>query len=366
MRRHNDPPEVRRSRFVPLLALALLFLLSAAAQAQPFGSWLTFAGPTSGYVRVPTSSALNPSTAITIEAWVNVTDPGGGCSSIIGKNWTQAWWVGICNTTLRSYIRGYDSSGTAVPVRTYRDAGVIPHGEWTHIAVTFDGTTRRHYINGELVGSWSEPGALTATSDELRIGSDSNYAHTPNGGIDEVRLWNYARTQDQLRASINGLTGSTSGLIALWGFNGNANDPAGGHNGTITGSGVNYFTFAAILNCGASGPTSLCLDNRFLVTAKYRAGAPGTAEGTANTASCANPGSGLFWFFSSDNWELMVKTIDACALNDRFWVFSAATTNVFYRLEVFDVRAGVNKIYFNYPGPPAPAVTDTNAFATCP
>jgi len=33
---------------------------------------------------------------------------------------------------------------------------------------------------------------------------------------------------------------------------------------------------------------------------------------------------------------------------------------------VFDVRAGVNKIYFNYPGPPAPAVTDTNAFATCP
>ena len=62
----------------------------------------------------------------------------------------------------------------------------------------------------------------------------------------------------------------------------------------------------------------------------------------------------------------MVKTVNACGFNNRYWAFSAGTTNVFYRLEVLDVRAGVNKIYFNYPGPPAPAVTDTAAFATCP
>ena len=47
-------------------------------------------------------------------------------------------------------------------------------------------------------------------------------------------------------------------------------------------------------------------------------------------------------------------------------MFSAATTNVFYRMEVFNQEYGVNKVYFNYPGPPAPAVTDTGAFATCP
>jgi hypothetical protein len=62
----------------------------------------------------------------------------------------------------------------------------------------------------------------------------------------------------------------------------------------------------------------------------------------------------------------MLKVIDGCTLSHSFWVFSAATTNVFYRLEVTDVRAGTTKVYFNYPGPPAPAVTDTNAFATCP
>jgi hypothetical protein len=358
-------PVIRRWKPVPLVALALLFTLAGAAEAQPFGVWLTFSGPTSGYVQVPSAAALNPASALTIEAWVQVTDPGG-CSSIVGKNWTQAWWVGVCGTTMRSYIRGYDSTGLQVPIRTFRDAGTVPAGRWTHIAVTFDGTTRKHYINGELVGMWAEPGALPATTDALRIGSDVNFTHTPLGGIDEVRLWNVARSQADLRASINGLTGSTTGLVALWGLNGNANDPAGGHNGVLGGSGANYFTFPAILSCGSSSSSALCLDGRFAVTAKYRVGAPGTAESPATTAACSNPGSGLFWFFSPDNWEVMVKTINGCSLNNRYWVFTAATTNVFYRLEVFDVRAGVNKIYFNYPGDPAPAITDTNAFATCP
>jgi hypothetical protein len=357
-------------RFVPLLGLALLFALAGGAEAQPFGAWLTLSGPTSGYVQVPTSADLNPLSAITIEAWVNITDAnGGGCSSIVGKKWTEAWWLGICGSgpnNFRSYIRGFDSTGLVVPIRTFRDAGKLPAGQWTHIAVTFDGTTRKHYINGELVGSWVEPGPLTATTDPVRIGSDVAHVHTPAGAIDEVRLWNYARTQDQIRASIGGLQGSTSGLVALWGLNANASDLAGGHNGTLTGSGVGYLSFPVTLSCGSSSSSALCLNGRFFVTANYRVGAPGTAENSATTAACSNPGSGLFWFFSPDNWEVMVKMVNACGLNSRYWVFSAATTNVFYRLEVFDVRAGVNKIYFNYPGPPAPAVTDTNAFATCP
>ncbi|HEV7517496.1 MAG TPA: LamG domain-containing protein [Thermoanaerobaculia bacterium] len=354
-------------RSAPLLGLALFFALAGGAEAQPFGAWLTLAGPTSGYIQVPSSADLNPASAITVEAWVNLIDANGGaCSSIVGKKWTDAWFLGICGTQLRSYIRGYDSTGLVVPIRTFRDAGRIPPGQWTHIAVTFDGTTRKHYINGELVGSWVEPGPLTATADPVRIGSDVAHMHTPAGAIDEVRLWNYARTEAQLRASLNGLTGPTSGLVALWGLNASAVDAAGGHNGALAGSGGHYFTFPVAITCGSSTASSLCLDGRFAITARYRVGAPGTPEGNAMTAGCANPGSGLFWFFSPDNWEVMVKIVNACALNSRYWVFSAATTNVFYRLEVFDIRAGVNKIYFNYPGPPAPAVTDTGAFATCP
>jgi hypothetical protein len=79
-----------------------------------------------------------------------------------------------------------------------------------------------------------------------------------------------------------------------------------------------------------------------------------------------NPGSGLFWFFAPDNWEILVKAINGCGLNARWWIFSASTTNVYYRLDVRDLTGRAQRIFFNYPGPPAPAVTDTSAFATCP
>jgi hypothetical protein len=112
--------------------------------------------------------------------------------------------------------------------------------------------------------------------------------------------------------------------------------------------------------------TALCLQHRFLTTARFRTGAPGTTETQASVVPVDNPGSGLFYFFSPDNWEIIVKAINGCGLNNRYWIFSAATTNVFYRLDVFDVVRGTQRIYFNYPGAPAPAVTDVDALATCP
>jgi hypothetical protein len=342
---------------VLLIACALLLVTPQGAQAQPFGVWNNYAGPTHGYVRIPHSPALNPTGTFTFEAWVNVSDAnGGGCSSIAGKGYTTTWWIGLCGTTLRSYLRGNGS---------LRDGGVIPTSGWTHIAITFDGANRRHYINGELIATFAETGALPANGNEVRIGSDVDYQHTPHGSIDEVRLWNVARTTSQLRATINvPLTSAQPGLIAVWA--GAAADALGAHNGSIQGSGVTGSTFPVAITCGSGSSTALCLQGRFGITAKFRVGAPGTAEGTAQVVPVANPGSGLFWFFSADNWEIMVKAINGCGLNNRYWIFSAATTNVFYRLEAFDIRAGVNKVYFNYPGPPAPAVTDTDAFATCP
>ncbi len=119
-------------------------------------------------------------------------------------------------------------------------------------------------------------------------------------------------------------------------------------------------------NCGATTASTLCLQDRFLISAEWRTNpTPGTPTDGTPRWSSRTTGSGLFWFFSPNNWEIMVKAINGCGLNNRYWIFSAATTNVFYRMEVLDVH-GEQKIYFNYPGPPAPAVTDVNAMATCP
>jgi hypothetical protein len=350
-----------------LLGVALAALAAPTAQAQPFGVWATFAGdPTSGYINVTNNTAaLNPTGAFTFEAWVSISNSttAEDCRSIAGKNYTSAWWIGQCTVggqpTLRSYLKGSPSA---------KNGGIIPRGVWTHIAVTFDGTMRRHYINGELAASFPETGPLTTSGDPMQIGSDVQWAHTPTGSIDEVRLWNVARSISDIRNFINvRITAPQTGLVGLWSFDSGPSDIIGGHGGTITGSGVNFSTFPATLNCGSSTVNALCLNSRFSITTKWRTNStPGTPTDGDGHVVVAGPNSGIFWFFSSDNWEVMVKALNACGLNNRYWIYSAATTNVFYRMEVFDVRAGVNKIYFNYPGPPAPAVTDSDAFATCP
>lgn len=354
-----------RSRW-SLLILALAGL-AGPAQAQPFGAWLTLSGnPAHGYVRVPHAAALNPTGAFTFEAWVSITNSAASedCRTIAGKNYLQSWWIGLCTVsgkpTLRSYLKGGASS---------RNGGQIEPGRWTHIAVVFNGTQRLHYINGELAATFPETGPLPTSGDQMRIGSDVNWQFTPSGGIDEVRLWNVARTLTQIRDNMdNPITAPQGGLIAVWGFDGNANDAVGSHDGSVQGSGAGFLTFPVAANCGATTATTHCLLNRFAVTARWRTNPlPGTlTDGQAQVAGCANSGSGLFQFFSPNNWEIMVKALDGCGLNDRYWIFSSATTNVFYRMEVFDVVGGEQKIYFNYPGPPAPAVTDTNAFPTCP
>lgn len=345
-------------RFGKLAFLLFLgFALAAASplRAQPYGAWMVFTGA-NGYVEIPDSSALNPTSAFTLETWVAITDRGG-CSNIAGKGYQTAWWVGICGTTLRSYLRGTAS---------IKDGGTLDSG-WNHIAVTFDGANRRHYINGEIVGTFPETAALTTNTSVVRIGGDVNYPnHSPIGAIDEVRLWNVARTTDEIRSTINvPISTATPGLVAVWHLDANGDDALGGHNGTVVGTAA-FLNGAVAPNCVPSS-TSLCFETRFAVSATFATPTtPAGTHGNGFVVPGASTNSGLFWFFSSDNWELLVKELNGCGLNSRRWIFSAATTNVAYRLTVTDVTSGVSKIYFNYQGISAPAVTDTDALAVCP
>ncbi|MFY9822964.1 MAG: metallophosphoesterase [Thermoanaerobaculia bacterium] len=103
---------------------------------------------------------------------------------------------------------------------------------------------------------------------------------------------------------------------------------------------------------------------RFRAEAAWRDAAGNS--GVGKLAAPAADGSGLFWFFSPDNWELMVKVIDGCALNGHFWVYAAGTTDVEYTLTVTDTLTGRTARYENPLGRAAPAITDTEAFSTCP
>ena len=108
-----------------------------------------------------------------------------------------------------------------------------------------------------------------------------------------------------------------------------------------------------------------CLQNgRFSVDVSWRDFAGNTGEGSLVPLEVED--SALFWFFHPDNWELLVKVIDGCGMNDHFWFFAAATTNVRFDLVVRDHQTGAERSYRNDLGESAQAITDTQAFATCP
>ncbi len=53
----------------------------------------------------------------------------------------------------------------------------------------------------------------------------------------------------------------------------------------------------------------------------------------------------LFYFFTFDNPELMVKVLDGCAINDRYWVFGSAGTDLNYSVNVTDMATGRERVY---------------------
>jgi photosynthesis system II assembly factor YCF48-like protein len=110
---------------------------------------------------------------------------------------------------------------------------------------------------------------------------------------------------------------------------------------------------------GQAEQTSLCLNGRFRVGVTWRArdiGANGTGQAIPMTSD-----TGSFWFFSSNNLELVVKVLDGRAFNNKFWVFYGALSNVEYTITVTDTATGKVKTYFNPQGQLA-SVADTAAF----
>ena len=115
-------------------------------------------------------------------------------------------------------------------------------------------------------------------------------------------------------------------------------------------------------SCVASD-TTLCLQNRrFSVTVSWN---DGGSQGGVGHAVPFTDSTGFFWFSSNDNLEILLKVLNGCGINSRFWVFGAAATTLAYDITVTDTHTGqqVKKHHDN--GSAAVAVTDINAFNTC-
>lgn len=108
--------------------------------------------------------------------------------------------------------------------------------------------------------------------------------------------------------------------------------------------------------------TTLCLQqNRFRITAT-------AASQTGPLPAQVLKFTGETGHASSEpgNVELTIKILNACALNDRYWVSYGALSNVEYTITVTDTQTGQTKSYFNPLGRAGLETVDTLAFATCP
>jgi hypothetical protein len=109
--------------------------------------------------------------------------------------------------------------------------------------------------------------------------------------------------------------------------------------------------------------TTLCLNaGRFQVRVAWTtsAGQAGAGQAVPITSD-----TGYFWFFSSNNVEMLIKVVAGCAFNNSYWVFAGGLTNVKADITVTDTFTGAVKKYSNPQGTAFQPIQDTSAFA-CP
>ena len=102
-------------------------------------------------------------------------------------------------------------------------ANVLTLGKWNHVAAAYDGAAWRIYVNGNLVHS--NRVSAVPVSPVRWIGRANDFFP---GRLADVRLWNTARTGEQIRSNVFAkLTGKEANLVGLWGFDDDDTGPLG-------------------------------------------------------------------------------------------------------------------------------------------
>lgn len=190
---------------------------------------LKFRGEKDSGILIPYSPVLKPTNAITIEAWVYVDESvfSGHGNLIVSCTQSGGYALAISGDNKGKFYLSTSSGSDYLAVNF--DEIYFKMNEYNHMAGSFDGRYLKIYLNGVLMNIndlgktytiyYNYQNALAIGND---VGAENNFdTSTSNYGfssiIDEVRIWNYARSVEEIRQCMNKkLLGNESGLIGYW------------------------------------------------------------------------------------------------------------------------------------------------------
>lgn len=232
-----------------LLPKSLLFLAILSSQLLLAQNNALYFDGVDDQVTVPNGSALIASSSgISMTCWVWATNPAPNFPNFDGfigfRNDLNCdfYLLHLNQTTVECRFRG--ASG----VYTVNLTG-FSINQWNHLALTYDGTTLKSYLNGVFNSSIPASGSITSTTIPFNIGF-LPFSANPfrlGGKLDEVSLWNKALSDTEVAGIFSEcLTPGDPNLVALYRMdqgvaNGNnvginiLNDAAGTNHGTMSG-----------------------------------------------------------------------------------------------------------------------------------
>jgi hypothetical protein len=161
---------------------------------------------------------------ITLEAWINVNEfksqPFAGSVIVKDQGSNSSGYMIRCGGN--GIINFNIGNGSWHEVST--SANSVQLNSWHHVAAVYDGTAMKIYIDGELKAQLNITITIgNANNSNLLIGESPGFpGRVFNGKIDEVRIWNSARTQSQIQSTMNTILTSEyysapdSGLAGYW------------------------------------------------------------------------------------------------------------------------------------------------------
>ena len=152
-----------------------------------YGSALSFDG-VNDWVTVADSNSLDLTTGMTVEAWVRPSTLGGW-RTVAFKERPGGVVYGLYADQAGGRPLGQVYIGSE---RNAIGSASLPLNAWSHLAMTFDGSLVRLFVNGALAALDGCSGAMAASTGPLRFGGNGIWGEWFAGLIDEVRVYDRA------------------------------------------------------------------------------------------------------------------------------------------------------------------------------